>query len=48
MIDVSEDPYPVIQRVLETSWALWTDPKVRRGLKVAAFSENVIMNVSMF
>ncbi|EIN04336.1 hypothetical protein PUNSTDRAFT_146557, partial [Punctularia strigosozonata HHB-11173 SS5] len=43
--DIASDDYSTIQRALETSWSLWTDMKVRRGLKVAAFGEKAITNI---
>jgi hypothetical protein len=46
LTDLSGDPYQIIRLLLEVSWALWTDTKVRRGLKVAAFGDKVIANVS--
>ncbi|KAH9853304.1 ribosome 60S biogenesis N-terminal-domain-containing protein [Lenzites betulinus] len=35
-----QDPYPVIRRVLEVSWAgLWSDAKLKRTLKIQVFNE---------
>lgn len=43
---LQQDPYPVIQRVLETFWnGIWSDPKVKRTLKVGLFNEGSITQV---
>ena len=43
-----QDPYSVIWKVLEVCWTgLWSDPKVKRTLKVHVFNETVLAQVSV-
>ncbi|KAG0699762.1 hypothetical protein DFH29DRAFT_990668 [Suillus ampliporus] len=40
---LSQDSYPVIRRVLEVCWVgLWSDPKVKRTVKIGLFTEVTI------
>ncbi|KAH7101182.1 ribosome 60S biogenesis N-terminal-domain-containing protein [Auriculariales sp. MPI-PUGE-AT-0066] len=40
------DPYPVVRRVLEICWeGVWLDPKVKRTLKIASFSETTLAQI---
>ena len=42
-----QDPYTLVRRVLEVCWTgLWSDPKVKRTLKVHVFNETVLAQVS--
>ncbi|KAJ7644108.1 ribosome 60S biogenesis N-terminal-domain-containing protein [Roridomyces roridus] len=37
---LAQDPFVVIQKVLEICWSgIWSDPKIKRTLKIALFSE---------
>ncbi|KAI5997091.1 ribosome 60S biogenesis N-terminal-domain-containing protein [Pisolithus albus] len=43
---LSQDPYPVIQRVLQVSWdGLWSDQKVKRTLKIGVFGEATLSHL---
>ncbi|KAK7440039.1 hypothetical protein VKT23_017290 [Stygiomarasmius scandens] len=38
-----QDPYPVVRRVLEICWSgLWSDPKIKRTVKIGLFNEITI------
>ncbi|KAH9916809.1 ribosome 60S biogenesis N-terminal-domain-containing protein [Fomitopsis serialis] len=42
-----QDPYSVIRRVLEICWmGIWSDPKVKRTLKVHVFNETVLTQLA--
>lgn len=44
-----QDPYSVVRRVLEVCWVgVWSDPKVKRTLKVQVFNETVLAQVCLF
>ncbi len=46
---LSQDHYSVIRRVLEVSWAgIWSEPKLKRTLKIGVFNETTIAQVSLF
>ncbi|KAA1478653.1 hypothetical protein DENSPDRAFT_692792 [Dentipellis sp. KUC8613] len=41
-----QDPYAVARKILETCWAgIWSDPKVKRTLKVNVFNEATISQI---
>ncbi len=41
-----QDPYSVIRRVLEVCWSgLWSDPKLKRTLKIQVFNETTLSQV---
>ena len=41
-----QDPYPVVKSVLETCWAgIWSDPKIKRTLKIQLFNESTVGQV---
>ncbi|KAF5371492.1 hypothetical protein D9615_009605 [Tricholomella constricta] len=43
---LNQDAYPVLRRVLEVCWAgIWSDPKVKRTLKIGLFSEATISHL---
>ncbi|KAG5640903.1 hypothetical protein DXG03_006683 [Asterophora parasitica] len=43
---VVQDSFPVVRMILEACWAgLWSDPKVKRTLKISLFSETTISHL---
>lgn len=41
-----QDPYPVVKKLLETCWAgIWSDPKIKRTLKIQLFNESTVGQV---
>lgn len=43
-----QDPYSVVRRVLEVCWmGIWSDPKIKRTLKVHVFNETVLAQVCL-
>lgn len=43
---ITDDPYPLARRILEVCWSgIWSDPKIKRTLKVSVFQESTVMQV---
>ena len=43
---LNQDAYPLVRKVLEICWTgLWSDPKIRRTLKIRLFNEATIAQV---
>jgi nucleolar pre-ribosomal-associated protein 1 len=44
---LAQDPFLVIRKVLEICWAgIWSDPKIKRTLKIGLFSEITVAQVA--
>ncbi|KAI0269360.1 ribosome 60S biogenesis N-terminal-domain-containing protein [Gloeopeniophorella convolvens] len=44
---LEQDSYLLVRRVLEVSWmGIWSDPKVRRTLKVGLFNETALQHIT--
>ena len=41
-----QDSYSLVRKVLEVCWAgIWSDPKIKRTLKIGSFNESTIAQV---
>lgn len=45
---IVQDPYLLIHKILEVCWAgIWSDPKIKKTLKIGLFNESTIFHVSL-
>ena len=46
---IVQDPYQLIHKILDVCWAgIWSDPKIKRTLKISLFNESTIFQVTGF